>query len=194
MLSTRRLWLAFLFLVLPVAVRAQEKLYRPELTPQFLESSLRTDWYGVYLKDAKKDRKVGYLRSERKRSGDTIIDEQFMSLKLISFDKKLEFSQTQTLTFSAAAPYRMPRAVLVDNKGQAAETTTFTWNETARGYDSVHTVGSETRKQLVRDIDFTLADDIAVEHWMTQKPPVGAVIRSRLFDPSEAKLDVQVNK
>jgi hypothetical protein len=194
--STRRLWLAFLLLLVPVHARAQDKLYRPELTAPFVDSMLRTDWYGVYLKDdtTKKDRKVGYLRSERKRSGDTIIDEQFMALKLISFDQKLEFSQTQTLTFSAAAPYRMLRAVLVDKKGQVEETTTFAWNEAASGYDSVHTVGNAIRKQLVRDIDFTLADDIAIEHWMTRRPQPGDVIRSRLFDPSEAKLDLQVNK
>src|SRR5438552_159620 len=76
------------------AAPAQDKFYRPELTTKFIDGALRTDWYGVYHtdhKDAKKDQKIGYVRSERKRVGATIVEEQVMLLKLVSMDQKSEF-------------------------------------------------------------------------------------------------------
>src|SRR5947207_2159397 len=111
--TIRRSWSLLILaglLALAPAVRAQETFYRPELTAKYLESSVRTDWYGVYFKN----QKIGYVRDERKRIGDRFVEEQFMSMKLLSFGNKAELSSLQTATFEAAAPHRMVSTVLVE--------------------------------------------------------------------------------
>jgi hypothetical protein len=180
----------FALLVLTAAARTQEKLYRPDLSAHFLDSSLRTDWYGVYLQN----KKIGYGQNLRKRDGDKIIDEQVMSLKLASFGKKVELLQRQVITFQAAAPYRMLTARLTEQAGPLTKITTFTWNPAAGGYDTVYEADGQKRKEVLKDIDFTLADEAATDVWVTQKPKVGDVIRTRQFDLSEQKIDVQTSK
>src|SRR5438094_10046659 len=106
----RRL-LAVLFALLGLtaaglAQRAPDRLYRPTLTDKDIEPTLRTDWYGVYLKG----QKIGYVRSDRHREGNTVVERQLMAMKLISFGKKAEMTSTQTTVFQAAAPHPLPSA------------------------------------------------------------------------------------
>jgi hypothetical protein len=177
-----------LLALVPVA-RAQEAFYRPELTAKYIESSLRTDWYGVYLQN----KKIGYLRNDRKRMGDQIIEEQIMSMKLVSFGKKVEISSTQTMTFSGSAPYPLLSAMLVEKSGPIEKKTAIT-RVRGMGYEAVHEVGGEKRTTLLKDIDYTLADASATEVWVRGAPKIGDVVVTRNFDPEQLKMDVHTNK
>jgi protein-glutamine gamma-glutamyltransferase len=191
--SIRRRWplvLVFaLFAPLPVA-RAQEKFYRPEVTTKYLESSLRTDWYGIYLKDAK----IGYVRNQRKYDGSQVVEEQILSMKLKSFGQKTELSSTQTLAFEGTAPHRMVSATLVEKTGPDVKKTTVTWLPGDGVYEAVHEVAGQKRVERLKDVDYTLADSSATEIWVQKKPKVDDVVVTRAFDPGELKMDVQTNK
>ena len=129
---SRRVWLfvvlAFSFALVPAGL-AQEKFYRPELDAKYLEGSLRVDWYGVY----QKGKKIGYVRNERKRDGDQFVEEQLMSMKLVSFGQKIEISTAQTMVFKPAPSYRMVKTVLIEKAGPMAKKTTFTFSWSADG-------------------------------------------------------------
>ncbi len=188
--ATRRLWLLLTLAALTglAPAAAAQEFYRPELTEKFLQESLRTDWYGVYLRG----QKIGYLRGERRRDGDRIIDEQVMTMKLVSFGKKVEISSTQTMTFEGKAPYRMVGALLVEKNGPIEKKTTFTRD--GETLVAVHEVGGQKRTQPLKGVDYTLADASATEVWVRGKPKVGDVIVTRSFDPGEMKMDVQTSK
>src|SRR4051812_48476433 len=97
-----RRWSALLLLLLFVApVPAQAPgLYRARVEAKDIE--LRTDWYGIYLKD----RKIGYARTGRSKLADgTINESQLTHLKLQSFGQKSELRMEQNLVFEATAPY-----------------------------------------------------------------------------------------
>jgi hypothetical protein len=184
---------AISLLCLVPASRAQEKLYRPDLSEKFIETSLRTDWYGVYLKGgpAGKERKIGYFRSERKRVDGRIVDDNVMSMKLVSMGQKIEIEQHQVMTFASTAPYRLMAATLVEKSGVNEKKTTFAWNDAAKGYDTVHEVLGQKRAELLKNIDYTLADNDAVDVWVLQHPKVGDVMASSVFELSELKMDIQ---
>lgn len=190
---TRRAVLALISAVLLLsfdpAARAQEKFYRPDLTAKYLESSFKTDWYGVYLQN----KKIGFVRGERKRQDGKIVEEQIMSLKLVSFNKKVEIWSKQTLVFQGTAPYRMLSATLIESAAGMDKKTTFTWRS-GLDYDSVHEVAGQKRTELIEGIDYTLADASGTEVWVQQNPKIGDTIRSRNFDPSDSKMDVHVSK
>jgi protein-glutamine gamma-glutamyltransferase len=194
--STFRRWLPVSFAAglllfgLVSTTVAQEKFYRPQLDAKYLEGSLRVDWYGVY----QKDKKIGYLRNERKRVDDKYVEEQLMSMKLVSFGQKIEISTAQTMVFEPAPTYRLVKAVLTEKNGPMAKKTTFTWNNRDRSYTTVHEVAGEARKSVLNDIDYTLGDASATEVWVRGKPKVGSVMLARSFDPGEQKMDAQTNK
>jgi hypothetical protein len=196
----RRLLVAFALcapLLAPIStLGAQEAFYRPEPTDKYLEGSFRTDWYGVYLKDDKKqkDIKIGYVRNERKRVRGRIVEEQVLSMKLVSFGQKTEISSAQTLTFEGTAPYRMVAASLLEQNGPAEKRTTVTWRPDDKAYEAVHEVAGQKRVERLKDVDYTLADSSATEIWVLKKPAVGDVVVTRSFDPSDLKMDVQTNK
>jgi hypothetical protein len=179
-----------LVLSLVSASLAQEKFYRPDLDAKYIESSLRVDWFGVY----QKDKKIGYVRNERKRVDGKYVEEQLMSMKLVSFNQKIEISTAQTSVFESAPSYRMVRTVLIEKSGPMSKKTTFTWNDKEGTYTTVHEVGGESRKSVLKDIDYTMADASATEVWVRGKPEVGATVVTRSFDPSETKMDAQTNK
>ena len=179
--------LAFLIAAAPM-LRAQEKFYRPELNAKYLEESLRTDWYGVYLKD----KKIGYVRSERKRVDDWYVEEQVMLMKLVSFGKKVEIAVTQRMDFESKAPYALVKAHLIEKSGPIQKTTTVT--RVKDGYEAIHEAGGEKRKQILKDVDFTLADASATDMWVRSKPKVGDQILARNFDPEDLKMETQAHK
>jgi hypothetical protein len=183
---------ALVLVALAAAGRAQEKFYRPELDKKYLDSSLRVDWYGVYEKE--KGKKIGFVRNERKRVGDQFVEEQFMTMKLVSFGQKVEISSTQTMTFEPAPSYRMVRGLLVVKSGGNEKTTTLSWVSEKSAYESVHEAGGQKRTELLKDIDYTLHDASATEVWVRGNPKVGAVVVTRSFDIEEAKIDAQTNK
>ena len=187
----RRLWFVILptLLLLAPAARGQEALYRPQLQAKDVDATLKPDWYGVYLKD----QKVGYVRSERKREGDAIVEQQFTALKLLSFGKKAEMTFVQKMAFEARAPYRLTSAELLQSSGPIEQKTTFTRKPSGE-IEAVHRVGSEARHVLLKDIDYTLADSMAVEQWVKGAPKPGDQIAVRHFDLSDQKMDVQTSK
>lgn len=186
--------LAVLFVVVPAA-RAQDKVYRPELSAKDIDATLRTDWYGVYLKDAKaaKSNKNGYVRSTRARDGDAVVEDQFIALKLVSFKQKVEMNMHHRFTFDAAAPYRMRAAEFTLTSGPIEQRTTYT-RKGDRAYEAVHQVGREKRVVLLKNIDYTLADSMATEVWVKQDPKVGDRIVARTFDLQDQTMDEQSNE
>ncbi len=151
----------------------------------------------MYLKDTdktKKAKKVGYFRGTHRSAGATIVVEQDFVLKLVSFNKKVDITIDQTLTFAGKAPYRMLGGTLIERAGGQPTKTSFTWNEAAKGYTSVHEVAGQKRTEVIKDIDYTLADDSAVEVWVGQNPKVGDAVRVKSFDLTIAKMETQVNK
>lgn len=182
---------AGLFLLgLVAASHADEKFYRPDLDAKYLESSLRVDWFGVY----QKGKKIGYVRNERKRGEGQFVEEQLMSMKLVSFGQKIEIFSSQTMVFKPAPSYRMVKTVLIEKSGPIEKKTTFIWNEKEGVYDTVHEAGGEKRAGVLKNIDYTMGDASATEVWVRSNPAVGAVVVTRSFDPSEQKMDEQTNK
>ena len=172
MRSTLHRWLplpfaaSLLLFGLVTASLAQEKFYSPELDVKYLESSLRTDWFGVY----QKGKKIGYVRNERKRADGKFVEVQLMSMKLVSFGQKIEISTAQTMVFEAAPTYRMVETVLIEKSGPMSKKTTFTWNAEDNTYSTLHEVAGETRKSVLKNIDYSLADASATEVWVRQAP------------------------
>src|SRR5262245_28391518 len=94
-----------LWLVLPGVPRTWGQEARPVPQPSDIESLLRTDWYGLYLKG----KKIGYFRSSRERSGDFIREAELFNMKLSSFGRKSEVLISQATTFENTLPYRLMR-------------------------------------------------------------------------------------
>src|SRR5438045_1022730 len=92
--------------LLPVTPARSEEFQRPTLAAKDIESMLRTDWYGLYLKG----KKIGYVRIAREPAGDFIRETELFSMKLSSFGKKSEIYINQSLLFEKKAPYRLMRA------------------------------------------------------------------------------------
>jgi hypothetical protein len=179
----------FVVLVPAAPATAQQALYRPDLTAADIETCLRTDWYGVYFKN----KKIGYFRAGRERTQDGLRETVAMSLKLFSFGQKAEMKITQDLTFAAKAPHELVSGSYEESAGPG--TTKFTYQRTGpKAYDVLQTVGRESRKRAVNDLDYTFADSLATEVWIRRNPALGDEITSRDFEPKDQKIEKQWSK
>lgn len=166
----------------PAAGRAQE-YYRPTLTDKDIELGLRTDWYGVYLKD----KKIGYFRAGRTRQGDNIVQATSMNMKLVSFGLKAEMNITETLTFESKAPYRLLKANYRESDSNQVLVVDAVRNE--EGYTYKLRAGGQERSRQMRDYDYTLLDALASECWIRSGPKVGDQIVTRFVQIKEWKPD-----
>lgn len=183
----RRVATLLLLLALAMPSGGQEAFFRPRVEPRDID--LRTDWYGIYLKD----RKIGYARNGRSKLADgTISEAQLTHLKLVSFGQKSELRMEQTLIYEGTPPYRLLRGELVSKDSNLALKKTIT--PAAKGYEVVHELQGVRQKQALPDLVYGLSDALAEEMWIRSGPKVKDRIAFTSLDLSEAqtKVDVQM--
>jgi hypothetical protein len=161
-------------------------LYRARIEPKDIE--LRTDWYGIYLKE----RKIGYARTGRTRLADgTISEAQLTHLKLVSFGQKSELRMEQTFIYEGTAPYRLLRGELISSDSNLASKKTLT--RAAKGYEVIHEGVGVRQKQGLEDLEYGLPDAMAEEMWVRSGPKERDKIAFTSLDLTEPllKIDVQ---
>lgn len=183
---TRITALVSLFLVwslwLVPAAQCQEKLYRPEIAAKDIDTTLRTDWYGVYFMN----KKIGYFRSNRNRQGSEIVDSILMHMKIVSMGRKTEMDLTQNLHFEGQAPYRLLRARFDLDNGPTKVRIGAT--RTDKGYEYQADIAGQKVTRAVADLDYVLADAMAHEGWLRASPKLGEQIVARDLDLQEWKM------
>ncbi len=171
-----------LFLVTPVPAARGDGTPRPPLESKDIEPLLRTDWYGVYLKE----KKIGYFRKTRARDGMTLRESGTFSMKLASFGQKVELRVDEVLAYEGKAPYRLIRAEK-DQRNDPTPPEKSLLVRTAQGFDFTFRTGMEVSKKQVADIDYTFADAVAGDVWIRRGPGVGDKIVTNEFDIKEVK-------
>jgi len=161
----------------------QDAFYQPDLKAKDIDLTLGVDWYGVYLQG----KKIGHCKIERVRAADNVVENFGMHLKLQVGDKKAEISMTRVLTFEAKPPYRLLKAVLDQNDGDAPSKITAIRND--KGFDYVFAASGKERRRLAPEPVFSLADNFAGEVWLRSGPKVGDKILARDLDMEDWMLD-----
>jgi Transglutaminase-like superfamily len=176
-------------LVLPPSAGAQQpKPDRPVLTAKDAEASLSSDWFGIYFQG----KKIGYFNTKLTKieeGGRNYYREKaFMTMKLQSFGQKSELKFTETYDFDTQPPFRLARAdyLRVDDKVQ----TRHTLVAQGQDYDATIVVGKEKQQKKVANLDYTLADAMATELWIKQKPKAGDKITTQDLDMDELEIDL----
>jgi hypothetical protein len=175
--------------VLPPSVDAQQpKVDRLSLTNKEVDTSLSSDWYGIYFQG----KKIGYFNSTRTKvdeGGQPVYREKvFMSMKMQSFGQKTELQFTETYDFDSNPPFRLRRAdyLRIDDKVK----TRHTLVSQGQDYEASIVVGSEEqKKKKIADLDYTLADSMAAELWIKRKPKPGDKITTADLDMDELEIE-----
>jgi hypothetical protein len=173
-------FLGFLLVGLPCSRGAEAET--PPLSASDIESQLRTDWYGLYLKG----KKIGYFRTSRERAGDSIRETETFSLKLSSFGQKSDVLITQATTFESKAPYRMIRAEMEQRNDPAASEKILLIRK-GPGFDYSYRTGNEVTKKQLGDFDYTLVDALGPDLWIRHGPKEGDKASFKQFDIKDAK-------
>ncbi len=160
-----------------------EETKRPALEAKDIDPLLRTDWYGVYLKD----KKIGYFRDARARIGATIVESETFNMKLASFGQKSEVLVNQVTTFESQAPYRMLRAEMDQRNDPTPPEKTLLVRQ-GTGFDYTYRTGQEVSKKRLADIDYTLPDALAPDLWIRGGPKQGDKAQFKQFDIKDAKI------
>jgi hypothetical protein len=179
------LFLAALAAVLLVSpqVRADDKATRLSLSPKDIEASLETSWYGLYFKNTK----IGYEHSKwfRNSDGSRIIETAQMSLKMTSFGKKTEMTETRITEFDARPPYRLLRSERQQSDGKVKQTILVVAGP--KGLDVTVTTGKDVQKKQVKAVDYTLEDALTADVWVRRGPKSGDKLVTREFDIEDLK-------
>jgi hypothetical protein len=139
---------------------------------QFIEKSLGTDWYGIYIQESK----VGYLKStsDREKGPDGTIYKIQLS-GIIQNPSRVETDEIKIHTvaaFRSKPPFSMICfSDRVIHKDDIVETRIV---ETSKGYEARITQGRETRTHMIGSLEYGLKDYTAVQRWITQYPKEGA--------------------
>lgn len=175
---------ALLALVVLGTAGPSQEVFRAQLDAKEVDSFLRTEWYGLYLKG----KKIGYFRSVRARAGDQISDAFTMHMKLVSFGKKSELTLTQDLRFDGKAPFALVGGSFEQQTGALTQRVTLTKND--KGFQVALKVGTEDSTRQIPPVEYTLADALAADLWIRKGPQVGSSISYREFDMQELALQV----
>lgn len=182
----RRLFATLLLLVVSAPAWTQEAFTRLRPNAEELESSLRTDWYGVYFQG----KKIGYFRAAREKTDEGIREAFELKMKLLSFGQKAEMTIAQSLTFEPKAPYALTKATYHESAGKTA--TDFVLKRTGPdAFEVTQTVGPNVRKRVAPNIDYTLEDAMAAELWLRRGPAKGSTLLARDLEVKEQKIDSQ---
>ncbi|MCI0639774.1 MAG: transglutaminase-like domain-containing protein [Gemmataceae bacterium] len=180
--------LSLAFLAFTAAPGHAQELYRPKIDAKAIDSTLRTDWYGLYLKG----KKIGYFRTTRARVGEEISESFVLSMKLFSFGQKAEMLITQDLRFENSAPHALVSGTFEQKSGPVAQKTALVRND--KGFAVTHSVGKEITKKQIAPADYNLADAMASEMWIRQGAKPGAKIEYADFDMQDLKTQTQTSK
>ncbi|MEJ2656421.1 MAG: transglutaminase-like domain-containing protein [Desulfobacterales bacterium] len=142
---------------------------------QFIEKSLGTDWYGIYLQE----NKVGYLKSTsgREKGPDGIIYKIQLSgiIQNPSQVKTDEMKIHMIAAFMSKPPFSMICfSDKVMHNDDIAETRII---KTSKGYEARITQGGEMRAHVIGPLEYGLKDYTAVQKWIAQAPKEGAEIK-----------------
>jgi transglutaminase-like putative cysteine protease len=190
MFSRYRIALSFV-LVATIALApasAQDAFTRLEPTAKQVEASLRTDWYGVYLKGEK----IGYFKADRQRTDKGIAETVDLRMKIQSFNQKVEMGIGQRLLYEGKAPYALLEGEFTESAGPVATRIHLT-RQPSGEFSVVQTVGKNVRKKTVNALDYTLADALTPELWIQRGPAVGETLKSREVELKDQKIESQKN-
>lgn len=142
---------------------------------QFVEKSLGTDWYGIYIQEGK----VGYLKNttgREKGPGGTIYNIQISGTIHIPSQKETgDMNINVDAAFNAQPPYSLIRySDRMMHKDDISETKII---RTSKGYKARITQDKETRAYIMGPLEYSLKDYAAVQRWITQNPERGASIQ-----------------
>ena len=156
---------------------------------QFVEKSLSTDWYGIYMQE----NKIGYLKSTFRRQagpdGASYLIELSGTMHLPSQDEVDKIEMGIVAEFRARPPYPLIRyADKTIHKNDVSEINIVSM---ADGYQANITQGGQTHTQPIGPFDYTLKDYTAVQSWIAQNPIAGAAIKYRHLNL--ATLNIQEN-
>jgi hypothetical protein len=189
----RRLTLYFAvilgFLLSPAPFAWSEEPQRPALESKDITPLLRSDWYGLYLKD----KKIGYFRTTRDRKGDFFRETETFSIKLSSFGQRSEVLYNQSTTFENKPPYRMMRTEM-DQQSNPTPPEKILLVRNDKGFEYSYRTGAETTRKQIADIDYTLADALASDLWIRRGPQEGEKALFRHFDIKDAKIHTLSSK
>jgi hypothetical protein len=183
-------WFALLFVFLPAvpSFSWSQEVQRLAVEYKDIEALSRTDWFGLYLKD----KKIGYFRTTRERSGDTICESATFNMKLSSFGMKSQMVIDQSTTFEGKMPYRMVRAEM-DQRGSSAPVKIVVVRND-KGFTYTYRTGTEATTKQLPDLDYTLADALADDLWVRRGPKKGETATFRQFDIMDGKLHTLTSK
>jgi hypothetical protein len=183
-----QLFMAFCLFVAPLSlVFGQVQTTRLPLTEEFLKEAAGTEWFGVYMKG----HKVGYARSDFQKveQDKETIYRQSMQLKVKAKASGIDFELNieETQDFDGKAPYDFRGGKLVQQQGGAMQTVTLTRSE--KGFIASTTAKGQVAKENIAKIDFTLADSMTSNVWVTKNPKVGDKIATLSFSFDKLKTD-----
>jgi protein-glutamine gamma-glutamyltransferase len=177
------------FLLVPAPFAWSEEIQRPVLEAKDIEPLLRTDWYGLYLKD----KKIGYFRTTRDRAGDFFRESETFSIKLSSFGQRSEILYNQIATFENKPPYRMVRAEM-DQQSNPVPPEKILLVRKDKGFEYSYRTGVESSRKQIADIDYTLADAMASDLWIRRGPKEGEKALFKHFDVKDGKIYTLASK
>ena len=142
---------------------------------QFMEKSLGSDWYGIYIQN----RKVGYLKSTSSREKDP--DGTIYKIQLSGIIQNPSFIETDEIKIHMVASFRSqpPFSMIcfVDrmiHKDDIAETRII---KTAKGYEARITQDKESSTHMMGSLKYSLKDYAAIQRWITGDPKKGDEIK-----------------
>jgi hypothetical protein len=179
-------------LVLAGWLPGQVRPARPALTPEVLRDAQRTDWYGAYLKG----KKIGFVKTGLSRVGDAqhpgYLSTMLLHVNVLSAGEKLQLDELQEEEFDAWPPYRLRRARLLDQQGDARQDAALT--RTTQGCRVTITHKGEKTVKDIPPVDLTLADVLASYVWLRGRPRPGATVLTQDFDLNELKMEQERRK
>ncbi len=169
------------------AFLAQPEPTRLPITVKDIDSTLATEWFGIYFQG----KKIGWSNSTREKinkDGQTFYREKLvMSMKVEAFGQKTEMKIEETQDFEAKAPFKLVWANYTNNDGKINTNVRMVPKD--KGYEATITVNQVRRTKQLDNLDYTLADSISAELWIKSKAKKGEKLTTRDFDMDELELD-----
>ncbi|MHC5037820.1 MAG: transglutaminase-like domain-containing protein [Planctomycetota bacterium] len=194
-------FLSLLLIVIAFApvVSGGEEPVRLSISEEALKARVGTLWYGIYF--AKEgggplNQKCGYVREDFLSRGEGEargwVCRYEGLLKIEAMGQKIEMKLSEEIVFGGSAPYPFREARAVQSTGPNTKSVRI--SPKGEGFEAVVDAGGEKQVLEIPRIDFTLADQLAGEIWVRQKPKPGDVLRTRDFSVDDLEADIDTHK